>query len=119
MSVYIPRRGEPSFPNSQRVADAPIGLPAPSKESNAIFLSGNANRHAVQLHCPIRTLAEGGFQVHVPAISEIVTYGRTREEALRMAEDAIRCVLESARQTGEPIPEDCEPVSERLAAIVI
>ena len=36
---------------------------------------------------------------------EIVTYGRTREEARRMAEDAIRCVLESARKAGEPIPE--------------
>ena len=50
-------------------------------------------------------MAEGGFQVYVPAMPEIVTYGRTREEARRMAEDAIRCVLESARKAGEPIPE--------------
>ena len=35
-------------------------------------------------------LPEGGFQVHVPAMPEIVTYGRTREEARLMAEDAIR-----------------------------
>ena len=51
--------------------------------------------------------------MHVPAMPEIVTYGRNREEARRMAEDAIRCVLESARITGEPIP-----VTDRLALIV-
>ena len=50
-------------------------------------------------------MAEGGFLVHVQTMPEIVTYGRTREEARRMAEDAIRCVLESARKAGEPIPE--------------
>ena len=63
-------------------------------------------------------LPEGGFQVHVPAMPEIVTYGRTRDEARIMAEDAIRCVLESARLMGEPIPDDIEPVTERLALIV-
>ena len=39
-------------------------------------------------------LPEGGFQVHVPAMPEIVTFGKTKDEARRMAEDAIRCVLE-------------------------
>ena len=63
-------------------------------------------------------LPEGGFQVHVPAIPEIVAYGRTREDARRMAEDAIRCVLESTRKLGETIPEDFEPVTERLAVIL-
>ncbi len=60
-------------------------------------------------------LPEGGFQVHVPAMPEIVTYGRTREEARLMAEDAIRCVLESAQKAGEPMPDDIEPATERLA----
>ena len=60
-------------------------------------------------------LPEGGFQVHVPATPEIVTYGRTREKARTMAEDAIRCVLESARMAGEPIPEDAEPTTGHLA----
>jgi predicted RNase H-like HicB family nuclease len=32
-----------------------------------------------------------------------------------MAEDAIRCYLESALKHGEPIPEDAEPKTERLA----
>ena len=62
-------------------------------------------------------LPEGGFQVYVPAIPETVTYGRDRDETRRMAEDAIRCVLENLRLKGEPIPGDIEPVSERLALI--
>jgi predicted RNase H-like HicB family nuclease len=36
-------------------------------------------------------LSEGGFNVLVPAIPEICTYGQTLEEAREMARDAIRC----------------------------
>ena len=63
-------------------------------------------------------LPEGGFQVHVPAMPEIVTFGKTQEEARRMTEDAIRCVLESSVVLGEQIPEDIEPVTERLEIVV-
>lgn len=35
-----------------------------------------------------------------------------------MAEDAIRCFLERARETGEPICEDVEPATEHLAVTV-
>ena len=38
-------------------------------------------------------LTEGGFQVIVPALPGIVTYGRTVEEAREMARDAIVCHL--------------------------
>jgi len=41
------------------------------------------------------------------------------QQARAMAEDAIRCYLESAMKTGEAIPEDItmegEPITERLA----
>ncbi|MCI0697386.1 type II toxin-antitoxin system HicB family antitoxin [candidate division KSB1 bacterium] len=64
-------------------------------------------------------LEEGGYNVVVPAIPEICTFGETLEEARTMAEDAIRCYLESAIQLGEEIPRDIsidrEPVKERLA----
>lgn len=60
-------------------------------------------------------LREGGYQVVVPAIPEICTFGRTLEEAREMATDAIRCFLESAFQTGEPIPQDVQPATERVA----
>ena len=49
-------------------------------------------------------MPEGGFNVLVPAIPEICTYGETLEEAREMARDAIRCYLESAVTTGELIP---------------
>jgi antitoxin HicB len=47
---------------------------------------------------------EGGFTVRVPALPEIVTYGKDEAEALAMAEDAIRLVLEDCAARGEPIP---------------
>ncbi len=63
-------------------------------------------------------LEEGGYNVVVPAIPEICTFGETLEEARNMAKDAIRCFLESAIQQGEKIPEDATPdrapVKERL-----
>lgn len=64
-------------------------------------------------------LGEGGDNVVVPAIPEICTFGETLAEAKAMAEDALRCYLESAMQLGEEIPADVvidrEPVKERLA----
>ncbi len=60
-------------------------------------------------------MPEGGYNVIVPAIPEICTFGETLDEAREMAEDAIRCFLESALKTGEPIPEDVSPSTERVA----
>lgn len=61
---------------------------------------------------------EGGFNVLVPAIPEICTFGETLEEARRAAQDAIRCYLESALKHGEEIPKDAEPARERVAVTV-
>ncbi len=47
--------------------------------------------------------AEGGFTVRVPALPEIVTYGKNEREALAMAEDAIRLVLEDSVAKGETL----------------
>ena len=52
---------------------------------------------------------EGGFTVRVPAFPEIVTYGQDEREALAMAEDAIRLVIEDATARGEPIPSGGPP----------
>jgi antitoxin HicB len=52
---------------------------------------------------------EGGFTVRVPSLPEIVTYGRDEREALAMAEDAIRLVLEDCAARGEAIPENRLP----------
>src|SRR6202023_3103739 len=47
---------------------------------------------------------EGGFTVRVPSLPEIVTYGKDENEALAMAKDAIRLVLEDCLARGETIP---------------
>ena len=43
-------------------------------------------------------LLEGGFSVFVAAIPEICTFGEMLQEAREMAEDAIRCYLESENE---------------------
>jgi antitoxin HicB len=63
-------------------------------------------------------VTEGGYNVVVPAIPEICTYGETLEEAKIMATDAIKCYIESALKANEPIPEDREPSIERVAVRV-
>lgn len=57
----------------------------------------------------------GGYDVVVPAIPEICTFGATIEEAREMAGDAIRCYLESALADNEAIPPDKEPSLELIA----
>jgi antitoxin HicB len=52
---------------------------------------------------------EGGFTVRVPALPEIVTYGKDEHEALAMAEDAIRLVIDDMLARGEPIPSGATP----------
>lgn len=52
---------------------------------------------------------EGGFTVRVPSLPEIVTYGEDEAEALAMAEDAIRLVLEDCAARGEPVPSSGPP----------
>ncbi len=64
-------------------------------------------------------LQDGGYQVIVPAMPEICTFGGTIEEAREMAQDAIRCVLESARKLGEPIPVQVEPATTEHLAVSI
>ncbi|MDP2920040.1 MAG: type II toxin-antitoxin system HicB family antitoxin [Dehalococcoidia bacterium] len=63
-------------------------------------------------------LPDGGYNVVVPAIPEIVTFGETLKEAKAMAKDALRCYIESAIKTNEPIPQDREPSVERIAVRV-
>jgi antitoxin HicB len=63
-------------------------------------------------------LEEGGYQVIVPAIPEICTFGDTLEEARAMATDAIRCVIESALKEGEPIPRNADPMKELVTVSI-
>ena len=64
-------------------------------------------------------MPEGGYNVVVPAIPEICTFGETLEEAREMARDAIRCYLESALETGESIPGDVAEITTERVAVTI
>ena len=55
---------------------------------------------------------EGGFTVRVPAFPEIVTYGTDEAEALAMAEDAIRLVIEDSLARDEELRVSDDDLSE-------
>ncbi len=59
----------------------------------------------------------GGFTVSVPALPEVVTEGETEAEALQMAEEAIRAVLEYRRDNGLPIPVDALPQLRKVTVV--
>jgi len=67
-------------------------------------------------------LDEGGYNVVVPALPDICTFGETLEEARAMAADAIKCSLEGRLELGQPIPHDGiidrEPVKEEIAITI-
>ncbi len=58
---------------------------------------------------------EGGYTVTVPALPGIVTQGASYEDALAMAEDAIRCHVEGLLADGVEVPEEsAEPTLARV-----
>lgn len=62
--------------------------------------------------------AEGqGFTVTVPALPGCISEGRTKEEAIMNAREAILLYLESLLADGEPVPDDL-PNAEVLKVAV-
>jgi predicted RNase H-like HicB family nuclease len=59
-------------------------------------------------------IKEGGYQVMVPSLLGLVTYGRTFEEAKEMARDAILCHLEALKRSKEEIPTEKSFLQERV-----
>jgi antitoxin HicB len=51
---------------------------------------------------------EGGYTVSVPTLPGCITYGENREEAFKMAKEAITAYLESQSQHGEAIVDDSQ-----------
>ena len=47
---------------------------------------------------------DGIYVADVPSLPGCITQGKTREEAIRNAEEAIAAYLESLNAHGEPIP---------------
>ena len=44
------------------------------------------------------------YDVYVPAFPEICTFGQSKEQALEMAQDAIRLVIDSRKERKESVP---------------
>ena len=55
-----------------------------------------------------------GYQVTVPMLPGLVTYGRTMAEAREMARDAIRCHIEGLLKDGERVPNEKDAKKETL-----
>ncbi|SRR5258708_246215 len=58
--------------------------------------------------------AASGYQVTVPLLPGLITYGRTLPEAREMARDAILCHLEGMKKDGERIPDEKSTIQEKL-----
>ncbi len=55
-----------------------------------------------------------GYEVLVPMLPGIITYGRNFDEARIMAQDAIRCHLNGLKKSSEAIPSEKYILEEKL-----
>ena len=62
---------------------------------------------------------DGSFAVVFPAFPEIVTFGRTLDDARAMARDALRCHLEGLRKDGAEIPAETSPPGQPIREEVV
>ncbi len=58
------------------------------------------------------------YQVTVPSLSGLVTYGRSFDEARKMARDAIICYLGALRKDRAEIPSEHAILQERVTVTV-
>lgn len=65
----------------------------------------------------LRQDEEGNWLADVPALPGCHTWGRSREEALANAREAIEGCIESLRATGDPLPSE-EPAVETVVVSV-
>lgn len=49
---------------------------------------------------------EGGYTVTVPSLPGCITYGKSIEDAIDMAKEAIELYIESLIAHGEPVPDE-------------
>jgi antitoxin HicB len=59
---------------------------------------------------------DGVFIVECPSFPRCTSQGKTREEAIKNIEDAIKGYIESLRAHNEPIPP---PITEEVIEVVV
>jgi antitoxin HicB len=65
----------------------------------------------------VLTPEDGAYSVTVPALPGCVTFGRTVEEAIEMAREAISLWIEDMVERGEGVPIEREP--SRTAIVTV
>jgi antitoxin HicB len=63
----------------------------------------------------LRPEPEGGYTVIVPSLQGCITHGDTIEDALQMAEDAIRAYIASMKKHGEAVIDDSKTLESMLS----
>jgi predicted RNase H-like HicB family nuclease len=63
----------------------------------------------------LRPEPEGGYTVIVPSLQGCITHGDTIEDALQMAEDAIRAYIASMKKHGEDVIDDSKTLESMLS----
>jgi antitoxin HicB len=77
--------------------------------------SGRVTKKKNGRRMPMRNpMKPSGYQVTVPSLPGLITFGRTLEEAREMAEDAVLVHLEGLRKAGEAIPDEGSARKETL-----
>ena len=67
------------------------------------------------LYTPV---ARKGYQVTVPLLPGLVTFGRTFDEAREMAREAVACHVEALQKDHESVPTEKSLLQERLTVMV-
>ncbi|MEK7496578.1 MAG: type II toxin-antitoxin system HicB family antitoxin [Patescibacteria group bacterium] len=57
---------------------------------------------------------KGGYEIAVPVIPGLVSFGRNLDEARAMARDAITCYLGAVRKEHSSIPAELDLVQEKV-----
>lgn len=58
-----------------------------------------------------------GYTVSVPVLPGCITQGRSRDEALMRAREAITAYIASLEADGEPVPEERRPIQVLKVAV--
>ena len=58
-----------------------------------------------------------GYTVLVPALPGCITQGKTKDDAIARAKEAIEAHIESLQADGEPVPKEALPVEVLKVAV--
>ena len=62
---------------------------------------------------------DGRWNAVVPSLHGCYTWGHTRDEAMAMIQDAVKCCVEDMIEHGEALPEGVQVIDAPVASVVI